>query len=657
MFAYALGPGPRSTRPSAAPAPRSAAGTAPTATTRSSAPGTSSPASGPTTCAPAPTPRRTTTTATAPSSPRWRPATPTSTRCDGDQNHGTFSGHGARGPARGLQGLLVRTRPRRRRLLELPTWSRRSTRRSPTGSTYSTWRWPAPRARHRRPGAARRGRAATCSSPPPPATTAPGPATHSRGSRPWAAPPAPVATGRLTLPRRQPSLTGAMTATRGCGRPRSSSARVHPGARAVRPRRPGSACPGRLDAGRVGRPARRLRPRRWWRGSTSPRPSRSPTASGMVLVNRRGNGLGADFHALPTLHLGAADGRTLRSAARAARAADRPAGARVRARRDSPRLLPDLRCRHRLRRDRGARPRRAGRRAARGHLPVGQQRPLGPAPPVRRPRPRVVSGYAARDPCRPPGLAGRPGPVRADDQQHQRRRRAGLAAPGRRTAPTATWRSAPGWSTTCRAAPGAARSTGSPRERAQPAVGAARQRPRPAEVTRRVTNVGSRAMYYSAQAWGFTSHRVQVFPAALRIAPGETRTMRIRVSRAPRRTTSRRTAAGSPGAAPTAPAPASPSSSPTDPPPLPAEVSLLACRSACSCVPRCHFLRAEVRFLRRGVTSCCRYARSHTSDGKNAHLGAQQLTPRRARSDRPRGGRVRRRGVRRGRRRGPSGRR
>ena len=40
-------------------------------------------------------------------------------------------------------------------------------------------------------------------------------------------------------------------------------------------------------------------------------------------------------------------------------------------------------------------------------------------------------------------------------------------------------------------------------------------------------------MYYSAARWGFTSHRVRVTPAALRIAPGETRTVRIRVTGRP----------------------------------------------------------------------------------------------------------------------------
>lgn len=51
-------------------------------------------------------------------------------------------------------------------------------------------------------------------------------------------------------------------------------------------------------------------------------------------------------------------------------------------------------------------------------------------------------------------------------------------------------------------------------------------------ITRQVTNVGKRAMYYSSAAAGFDRHRVTVLPAAIKIAPGETRTFRIRVDRA-----------------------------------------------------------------------------------------------------------------------------
>lgn len=49
--------------------------------------------------------------------------------------------------------------------------------------------------------------------------------------------------------------------------------------------------------------------------------------------------------------------------------------------------------------------------------------------------------------------------------------------------------------------------------------------------TRTVTNVGSRAEYFSVTARGFTSHRVVVRPLALRLAPGESATFRVTVSR------------------------------------------------------------------------------------------------------------------------------
>jgi hypothetical protein len=49
-------------------------------------------------------------------------------------------------------------------------------------------------------------------------------------------------------------------------------------------------------------------------------------------------------------------------------------------------------------------------------------------------------------------------------------------------------------------------------------------------VTRRVTNLGSRAEYFSAQAVGFTRHQVRVAPLATRLDPGESATFRISVS-------------------------------------------------------------------------------------------------------------------------------
>lgn len=49
-------------------------------------------------------------------------------------------------------------------------------------------------------------------------------------------------------------------------------------------------------------------------------------------------------------------------------------------------------------------------------------------------------------------------------------------------------------------------------------------------VTRRVTNLGTRAEYFSAQAVGFARHRVQVTPLAARLSPGESATFRITVT-------------------------------------------------------------------------------------------------------------------------------
>lgn len=49
-------------------------------------------------------------------------------------------------------------------------------------------------------------------------------------------------------------------------------------------------------------------------------------------------------------------------------------------------------------------------------------------------------------------------------------------------------------------------------------------------VTRSVTNLGRRAMYYSSRVAGFSRHQVRVTPAAIRIAPGETTRFRVRVT-------------------------------------------------------------------------------------------------------------------------------
>ncbi|MDN5896474.1 MAG: S8 family serine peptidase, partial [Nocardioides sp.] len=48
-------------------------------------------------------------------------------------------------------------------------------------------------------------------------------------------------------------------------------------------------------------------------------------------------------------------------------------------------------------------------------------------------------------------------------------------------------------------------------------------------VTREVTNTDRRHMYYSSSTRGFGAHRVSVTPAAVRMAPGETREFQIRI--------------------------------------------------------------------------------------------------------------------------------
>ena len=49
-------------------------------------------------------------------------------------------------------------------------------------------------------------------------------------------------------------------------------------------------------------------------------------------------------------------------------------------------------------------------------------------------------------------------------------------------------------------------------------------------VTRTVTNVGTRAMYFSSSATGFVRHQVSVTPAAMALAPGESTTFTVRMA-------------------------------------------------------------------------------------------------------------------------------
>ena len=54
---------------------------------------------------------------------------------------------------------------------------------------------------------------------------------------------------------------------------------------------------------------------------------------------------------------------------------------------------------------------------------------------------------------------------------------------------------------------------------------------RSSSATRTITNVGRRAMYFSSSATGFTRHQVEVTPAAVRLAPGESATYTVTLNR------------------------------------------------------------------------------------------------------------------------------
>ena len=251
---------------------------------------------------------------------------------------------------------------------------------------------------------------------------------------------------------------------------------------------------------------------------------------GMVLLNRRGNDLGADFHALPSLHLGAADGRTLRTAlARPGALTGRLA--REAAPDEKPRLLPT-----------SGSGTGSGLSVEPDLVAPGAELLAATSPSGSNARWELttgtsaatarVSGWAARVRAAHPdwsaarvrsalmtsstSVGGEPGSLRQG---------AGLPRPDVALRPGLVY-------DVPRSAWRLALDRQAPERLNLPSVLLSNGR-ETATVTRRVTNVGNRSMYYSAQAWGFTSHRVQVTPAALRIGPGETRTVRIRVAARP----------------------------------------------------------------------------------------------------------------------------
>ena len=236
---------------------------------------------------------------------------------------------------------------------------------------------------------------------------------HGRGQHP------PRVPGRRPARRRPVSTSARWSPTSRCAPHRSCSAPTSP-RRGRTPTRPGSASrapstPPRRRAGSSSATAATAP------GSTSPRTVSGAGGAGMVLVNTRHQSTDADVHAVPTVHLDAAEGAArqgLRPARRRRRhGRPRPARPHRRRRACARRLLrPRPRSRRRRRRAQ-ARPDRPGRqRARRGRAAVG----LGPlvGPGVRYVDQRTARRGARRvRRGRAPRLVPVPGEVGHDDHR------------------------------------------------------------------------------------------------------------------------------------------------------------------------------------------------------------------------------------------------
>lgn len=249
--------------------------------------------------------------------------------------------------------------------------------------------------------------------------------------------------------------------------------------------------------------------------------------AGMVLLDRRGQHPAADFHSVPTLHVNARDGRRLRRAL-----ADGPARGRMVTRPDRPgrrprvlpwsahgspggvRLEPDLVAPG------------FGQLAA-SSSSVGESWTL-------------LSGSSAAS-ARVSGLAARVRSAHPDWSATGVRSALMTSAVGTRGQPSAL-RQGAGLPRVRRALrPGLV--FGLPETAYRQVLrrpdtdlnvpSALRRARRPLVIERSVTNVGPRAMYYSSHTAGFARSQVSVTPAALRLAPGETATFRIRVTPLP----------------------------------------------------------------------------------------------------------------------------
>ena len=246
---------------------------------------------------------------------------------------------------------------------------------------------------------------------------------------------------------------------------------------------------------------------------------------GMVLVNTSRGQATADFHSVPTVHLTKDDGHRLVRWMR-----DHP-GRLVQLRPDGVQRTPErLVAWTQLGRPDGllreARRRRDGRRRPRRHPALAPRPSLGPRlRHVGRRRPyQWRRGRAAQ----PPRLVGRRGAFGHRHHGRRRGRRPVPAPPGGRPHPGAPRRPAgPG-------VPAPASATTAPGSTAT-LDATALNTPSvllqgTGSVTRTVTNVGTRAMYFSSTATGFGRHQVSVTPAAISLAPGESTTFTVRVA-------------------------------------------------------------------------------------------------------------------------------
>ena len=246
---------------------------------------------------------------------------------------------------------------------------------------------------------------------------------------------------------------------------------------------------------------------------------------GMVLVTRPGQPLGSDLHAVPSLHVSAANGATLRRAMRGGLTASLRA---VEADPGTPRIMgwsatapaalstlkPDL-----------AAPGAALLAATTGAGPARWELLSGTSAAT-----ALVAGAAARlrdaHPTWPAQWirsALATSAVDVEGTPSSLRQGAGRLSPAAALRTGLVYDVDPdAWRQLLEGALAAA-------ELNLPSV-VVNRRARPVEVTREITNVTSTHMYYSSHASGFRSHRVSVQPAGVKIAPGETRTMRIRVA-------------------------------------------------------------------------------------------------------------------------------